>query len=678
MLRFDKVIAGHYDHFISCNPIIQNETRMKRTNLIAVFFCLTSFSLVAQPFTLLSPDARTEVTFFTEGQLQWAVKQDGKSILLPSRLSLTVRGKVLGDNPKVVSKSERQVNETLVPVVAQKTSSIADRFNELKVDFKGGYSVVLRAYDDGVAYRFETRLGREIDVETETVEMNFPDKTYSWFPEEESMQSHYERIYLPTQLDTLGTDRFCSLPVLMDMQGVKVLLTEADLYDYPGMFMFGNGTGGLRGDFPKHVLEVSATVGSEDRNETITKEADYIARTSGNRSFPWRLLVVGNDQTLLETNLVYQLSRPGNLQHTEWIQPGKVAWDWYNANNIYGVDFQSGLNTETYMYYIDFASRYGLEYIILDEGWSKSTTEILAANPDIDLPALIAYGNEKKVGIILWTLWKPIDLDYKNILATYAKWGIKGVKIDFMQRTDQYMVNYFERIAAEGAKNKLLVDFHGAFKPSGLRRAYPNLISYEGVKGNENNKWSRDISPEHNVTLPFTRMVAGPMDFTPGALVNAQQANYQIDFFRPMALGTRSHQLAMYVVFESPLQMLCELPTLYYQEPEITQFIAQMPTTWDETRALDCKVGDYVSVARRKGDKWYVGAMTDWTARTLTLDFSFLSDGKWELTFVADGANAAKQAQDYKMAKQTVDAQTKLTVKLAPGGGWTGVLRRSE
>ncbi|MDH5609447.1 MAG: glycoside hydrolase family 97 catalytic domain-containing protein, partial [Cyclobacteriaceae bacterium] len=240
------------------------------------------------------------------------------------------------------------------------------------------------------------------------------------------------------------------------------------------------------------------------------------------------------------------------------------------------------------------------------------------------------------------------------------------------------MVNYFERIAAEGAKNKLLVDFHGAFKPSGLRRAYPNLISYEGVKGNENNKWSRDISPEHNVTLPFTRMVAGPMDFTPGALVNAQQANYQIDFFRPMALGTRSHQLAMYVVFESPLQMLCELPTLYYQEPEITQFIAQMPTTWDETRALDCKVGDYVSVARRKGDKWYVGAMTDWTARTLTLDFSFLSDGKWELTFVADGANAAKQAQDYKMAKQTVDAQTKLTVKLAPGGGWTGVLRRSE
>lgn len=641
-----------------------------------VFLLSTASMVHAQTYELTSFDNNIKLTVNTKSKITWSVTYKGKSVIEPSEIAMTIDDHVvLGDNPRVSKKTETQKDEMIIPEVAQKASKIRDHYKQLTLSFKGNYAIEFRLYDEGVAYRFLTSLKKDITVQSETFKLSFPARTRSLFPIEETLVSHYERTYIPTMIDTLTTKQFCSLPVLIETNdSTKVLLTEADLFDYPGMFMYGTKSNALTAGFPKYVLEATPQPGAEDRNE-ILKSADYIAKTSGNRSFPWRVCIITNDDRKLpESNLVYQLSRPSKLENTSWIKPGKVAWDWYNANNIYGVDFKSGLNTQTYKYYIDFASEYGLDYIILDEGWTKTTTNTLESNPDIDVAELIKYGNSKNVGIILWTLWGPLDKNMEQIMKTYSDWGAKGVKIDFMQRADQYMVNYYERVAKEAAKNKLLADFHGAFKPAGLRRAYPNVISYEGVKGNENNKWSADVTPEHTVILPFTRMVAGPMDFTPGAMRNAQRDNFRISFPRPMSLGTRCHQIAMYVVYESPLQMLCDAPSAYYKEKETTEFIAKIPTTWDETKVLKAKVADYIVTARRKGDTWYIGAMTDWTPRKLTLDLSFLGDGSYTMELMRDGVNADRFAEDYKKETKTVNRNTKMEIELAPGGGWAAII----
>ncbi|NQV32035.1 MAG: glycoside hydrolase family 97 catalytic domain-containing protein, partial [Phycisphaeraceae bacterium] len=372
---------------------------------------------------------------------------------------------------------------------------------------------------------------------------------------------------------------------------------------------------------------------------------------------------------------VYKLSTPCKLKDTAWIKPGKVAWDWWNACNVFGVDFKSGVNTETYKYYIDFASKYGLEYIILDEGWYK-LGDLLDVVPEMDMEELFAYARKKKVGIILWVVWKTLEDQLVPALDQFEKWGAKGIKIDFMQRDDQWMVQFYERVAIETAKRHMMVDYHGSYSPKGLRRAYPNVISREGVKGLENCKWSADITPEHCVTLPFTRMVAGPMDFTPGAMINAQEKNYQAVFDRPMSMGTRCQQLAMYVIYESPLQMLSDTPTHYYREPDCMAFLSKVPSVWDETVALDARVADYALMARRSGKTWYVGAMTDGTARELTVDLSFLDKGRYKADIYQDGPNAGRYGQDFKRVKQRVTASDKLTIQLAPGGGWVACLTR--
>jgi len=520
---------------------------------------------------------------------------------------------------------------------------------------------------------FSTTIKNNIKISKETFRINFPKNTISWYPEEMSLISHYERMYTDTKLDTLAEYSFCSLPVLMKTNDVNILLTESDLYDYPGMFMYGTMSNGLNAGFPHFVKEATPRNGS-DRNQEI-KSAQYIASTSGTRDYPWRVMIISDeDEKLVESNLVFQLSRPLEIEDPKWIIPGKVAWDWYNANNIFGVDFAAGINTDTYKYYIDFASEYGLEYIILDEGWSESTTIIDKPNPDIDIQELVSYGEEKNVGVILWVLWEPLDKDM-SVLEKYNSWGVKGIKVDFMQRTDQYMVNYYERVAKEAAKNQLLVDFHGAYKPSGLRRAYPNVLTYEGLKGNENNKWSALITPEHNVTLPFIRMVAGPMDYTPGAIRNANSENHRIMWTRPMSIGTRCHQVAMYVVYESPLQMLCESPSTYYKEVETTNFISQIPVVWGETIVLEGKVGDYILVARRKEPNWYIGAMTDSTPREFDIDMSFLDDGKYTMTSMSDGINCDRFAQDYVIDTTEVDNEANIKIKLAAGGGFAAILK---
>ena len=648
---------------------------MKKTS----FLLLILFSyghLNSQTYELVSPDNNTVLTVNINENISFSVIYNNIPVIENSTMNLTFEGiPTFGNSPKVIKKKETQISNIITPVIAQKSATIVDKYKQLSIFFHGIYQLTFRTYNDGVAYRFSTSLKKDVIVKSESFNLNFSNQATSLFPEEKSLVSHYERLYIPTKLDTLKESIFCSLPVLIEVNNINILLTEADVFDYPGMFMYGTKRNGLRAGFSKHVSLAKPKSGSEDRNQILTSD-DYIASTSGTRNFPWRVMIITDqDKKLIESNLVYQLSRPSKIGKAKWIVPGKVAWDWYNANNIYGVDFTAGINTETYKYYIDFASKYGIEYVILDEGWSKTTTNIKEFNSDINVNKLIKYGKEKNVGIILWVLWGSLDEDL-NILELYSSWGVAGVKVDFMQRADQYMVNYYERVAEGAAKNKLIVDFHGSFKPSGLRRAYPNVINYEGLKGNENNKWSSVITPEHNVTLPFTRMVAGPMDFTPGALVNATAGNHKISFYRPMSLGTRCHQVAMYVVYESPLQMLCESPSTYYKEEETTKFISKIPTVWDKTIVLDAKVADYVLIARKKDNVWYIGAMTDWTARELEIDFSFLDESSYMMEVMSDGNNTHHYAQDYSYETMEINNTSRIKIKLASGGGWAAIISK--
>lgn len=643
------------------------------------FFLFTLiFTMIshAQDYEIASPDKNLKLKVHIGDDVAFSIFLNDKEIIANSTMNMDIEGyDTFGKSPRIKHTHIANASKVLHPVVALKRKNIEDSYQELTLDFKGNYALVFRAYNDGAAYRFVTDINKKVVVKNESFTLSFAGHAQTLFPKEDSMISHNERLFIPTKLDTLNTDTFCSLPVLAKVNGANVLFTETDLSDYPGMFLFGTKGNALTARFPHHVKEAKPAEYGGDRNQVLTYD-DYLAKTKGKRDFPWRVMIITNDdKQLLESTLVYQLSATTKLQDTSWIKPGKVAWDWYNANNIYGVDFKSGINTQTYKYYIDFASEYGLEYIILDEGWSKSTTKIDETNPDIDIKELVAYGKQKNVGIILWSLWGPLDHNFE-ILDLYESWGIKGIKVDFMQRSDQYMVDYLERLAAAAAKRHLLVDYHGTYKPSGLERVYPNVINFEGVKGNENNKWSHEITPEHTVTIPFTRMVTGPMDFTPGALANAHLVNHNISFDRPMGLGTRCHQLAMYVVYESPLQMLCDSPSAYYREPETTSFIAQIPTVWDETEILDAKVADYVLLARKKGDVWYVGAMTDNTPRDLTIDLSFLESGQYTMEVMRDGINADRFAQDFIHEKQDVSSGDRQMIKLASGGGWAAIITK--
>jgi alpha-glucosidase len=632
--------------------------------------------VLAKDYELLSPDKKIGVKVNVGSTLQWSVLYGSEILLLPSGIGMQLQsGASLGRDAvvkKVDLQSHRSVIEAVVPV---KSRRINDVYNELRLTMQGNYAIVFRAYNNGAAYRFETTLADTVVVLNETAGFQFPQNNrVLWSGEaNKEFQSHFESLYRDSVLNGFTNQEHAALPLYTSTAaGTSLLISEADLYDYPNMFLFGTGGNALTAGFPKVILE-KKTVG--DRGIRITKLAGYIARTQGTRTYPWRYMAIAaDDKGLLESNLTYQLASPNVLTNTAWIKPGKVAWDWWNANNIYGVDFKAGLNTATYKYYIDFAAAYGLEYIILDEGWSLTTTDLLHAAKEIDMPALIAYANAKKVGVILWALWEPLDKNMDAILDQYVQWGVKGIKVDFMARADQYMVNYYERVAAAGAKRRLLVDLHGAYKPVGLNRKYPNVISYEGVRGMENNKWSADITPKHDVTLPFTRMAAGPMDFTPGAMLNGNKKNFHISFTEPMSQGTRAHQVAMYAIYESPLQMLSDNPSNYLKDPACTRFIAQIPSTWDTTIALYGKVGEYVAIARKQGSKWYIGAMTNWDPRELDIPLAFLGGGAWQAQVLADGVNAADHAADYKITTQAVTGKTVLMAKMSGGGGWCAVI----
>jgi len=644
-------------------------------NTLRIFAVMTLFSsFVAygsaqSNYSLTSPDGRIKVDVRATDRIRYDVSYKGQPVLHDSQIAMDVEHKNLGVNPKVTGTKQRSEDKILEPVVRQKFAKIHENYKELRLDFDGGYAAVFRAYNEGVAYRFETSLPQsQVHVYNEEGIFNFASDHTVYYPLEESFFSHNERKYLPQQMRSIAPSAIATLPAVVDVgDGVKVALAESDLDEYPGLWLHGTSGPALAATFPPYPLKEQL---ERDRDFKVVESADYIAVTKGTRTYPWRVIgIAEKDGDLLTNQLVWLLEKPSQVQDTSWIKPGKVAWDWWNANNVYDVDFKSGVNTETYKYYIDFASKYGIPYIILDEGWYK-LGNVLDVVPEINIPELTAYGKQKNVGIILWVVWKTLDDQMIPALDQYAKWDVKGIKVDFMQRSDQLLINFYNKLSYETAKRKMLVDFHGDQKPSVMTRTWPNLISTEGVRGLEWDKWSAETDPLHDVTLPFTRMFLGPMDFTPGAMLNAQKESFRPIHDRPMSLGTRCHQLAMYVVYESPLQMLSDSPSNYLREPQAMEFLAPVPSEWDETKVLAGKIAEYVVVARRNGKDWYAGAMTNWTPREVEIDLSFLPDGNFSMVSYQDGINADRMGSDYRQVKGEVSKSTKLKVKLAPGGGW--------
>jgi len=652
-----------------------NNPFWKAAMMLLPMLWLTSDAVAQSSYELRSPDGRIVIRIRAADRISYDVLLRGRPLLQDATLALDVDHTSLGLQPKVKAKNERSVDQILVPVVRQKFAKIRENYNELKLEMEGGYAVVFRAYNEGVAYRLETSLPQNrVKVYSEAASFNFAGDYPVFYPQEESFFSHNERRYVSQPMKGIAPSAIATLPAVVDVGGgAKVAIAESDVEDYPGLWLRGTNGNGLAAAFPPYPLKEKL---ERDRDFKVVESADYIAVTSGTRAFPWRVIgIVERDADLLTNQLVWLLEKPSQLEDTSWVRPGKVAWDWWNANNIYGVDFKAGINTETYKYYIDFASKYGIQYVILDEGWYK-LGNVLEVVPEINMEELTAYARQKNVGIILWVIWKTLDDQLEPALDLYAKWGIKGIKVDFMQRSDQLLINYYHKVSRETAKRKMLVDFHGDQKPATMTRPWPNLISTEGVRGLEWSKWSAETEPEHNVTLPFTRMFLGPMDYTPGAMLNAPKASFAPIFNHPMSLGTRCHQLAMYVVYESPLQMLSDSPSNYLREPEVMEFLGPVPTEWDETRALDGRIAEYVAVARRNGSDWYVGVMNNWTPRELEIDFSFLPAGDFQMEAYEDGVNADRYGSDYKFENLTVNNTKKMKIQLASGGGWVARVHR--
>lgn len=643
-------------------------------NLLLLLFLGIAFSLSAQKKAeLQSPSGEIKVSLSISDKIYYTISYSNDVLLENNHLSLNLGNETLGLNPKLSGQKTNKVNEVLTPVVPLKYSSVKNEYNSLLLTFKGDYSVEFRAFDDGIAYRFITNKKGDVEVLGEDFTINFPANYLLHLQQPGGFKTAYEEPYTHVESNEWkATDRMSVLPVLIDTKKkYKILISESDLSDYPCMFLKGNGANGVQSTFPKAPLEFGE---DGDRSLKIVKEADYIAKTTGKRNFPWRYFVITkDDKQLIENTMTYRLATKSQLQDVSWIKPGQVSWEWWNEASPYGpdVNFVAGFNLDTYKYYIDFASKYGIEYIIMDEGWAKSTRDPYTPNPKVDVHELIRYGKEKNVGIILWLTWLVVE-NNPDIFKTFSEWGVKGVKIDFMDRSDQWMVNYYERIAKEAAKYNILVDYHGSFKPAGIEYKYPNILSYEGVRGMEQ---MEGCTPENSVYFPFMRNAVGPMDYTPGAMISMQPERYCGNRPNSASIGTRAYQLALFVIFESGLQMLADNPTLYYRNEDCTKFITDVPVTWDETRALQAKAGEYAVVAKRKGNKWYIGGMTNNTERQLEINLDFLNAGtSYKMTSFEDGINAGRQAMDYRRKESHVKSGDKIQIKMARNGGFAAVI----
>ena len=641
---------------------------------VALATCMT---LQAKVVKVASPNGRITVSISDSGgALSYSAALGSKTLFTQHTLQVKLATKTLGEKAKIAGVKTQKVNNIIKPVVPIKQSTINDRYTDALLTMRGNYKVEFRVFDNAVAYRF-------IIAEKDSV--NIVDETFDLQPSEE-MAVHYqpasdwgtdsESPYIHCMLKEWKNDQDMSvLPLVLSStkDDLHLLISESDLRDYSALFLRGNGTKDcLSGHLVPYYKEWELFF---DRGTHVKELAPYAARTVGKRSLPWRYVVISDSKGILEQTLTYQLGGKNEIEDTNWIKPGQVSWDWWNHKSIYGpdVNFKPGCNTETYKYYIDFAAKYKIPYIIMDEGWAKSTFEPFEANPDLDLHECIRYGKDKGVGIILWLTWICVERNLDTLFATYADWGVAGAKIDFMNRQDQWMINWYERTIKEAAKHHLVVDFHGAMKPAGLEVRYPNLLAYEAVRGLEQ---MSGCQPDNTVYIPFIRNAVGAADFTPGAMVNTQPEFDKWSDPNCSAVGTRAYSMALFTVMETGTQMLADSPTQYYKNAECTEFITQVPCTWDETRALQAKLGEYIIVAKRNGKKWFVAGICNGKENTrhFKIPLDFLSAGNHSMTIVTDGFNAGNQAMDYRLNKQEVTNSTALDITMVRNGGFTAII----
>lgn len=648
---------------------------MKKQLLLLLIFSISLYVQGQNIHKLASPDGNIQISVNLSDKIYYDVICRNETLLKQCHLAMEIGDQELGTNPKMTKVSHKNIDESLKPVIPLKFSSVSNRYNQLLLDFKGGYSVEFRAFNDGIAYRFITNKKGMINVKNETLQVNFPDNYLLHMQQSGSFKTAYEEEY--THLyskEWKSSASMALLPILIDTQkGSKILISETSLTDYPAVFLKSNGSNGMVSVFPKVPLEFGE---DGDRSVKILKEADYIAQTSGKRNFPWRYFVISTeDSQLIENTMSYRLAEKNILEDTSWIKPGLASWEWWNGATPYGpdVNFVAGCNLDTYKYFIDFAANYGIPYIIMDEGWAMSTRDPYTPNPAVDVHELIRYGKEKNVGIVLWLTWLTVENNF-GLFETFEKWGVKGVKIDFMDRSDQWMVNFYERVAKEAAKHHLLVDFHGSFTPAGLEYKYPNVVSYEGVKGLEH---MRGCYPDNSIYLPFMRNAVGPMDYTPGPMISMQPELYSAQRPNSAGVGTRAFQLATFILFESGLQMLADNPVNYRKNENCTRFISQVPVTWDQTKSLKAKVGEYVIVAKRKGNKWFIGGITNNAEmeRKFKIPLDFLNEGRsYQMSSFEDGINSNRQATDYRHKLSTVTKFSSITITMKRNGGFAAII----
>ena len=637
-------------------------------------------------YNLESPQKKINVTITADDDfLKYSVNHENTVIINDSPIFMELSdGKVLGAVPIIRSLKNESIKET-IKADFYKKEYVENNYNELTLNFKGYYSIQFRAYDDGIAYRFCTKFPKPIIVANENITYNFDNDYTAYIPyvnvsngygDKTSKQffNSFENVYTISPISKMEDDRLAFLPILINLEdNKKVVITEANLEDYPGTYLSKNKSNknslkGVHATYPK----VEEQGGYNMLQYVVKERENYIAKVDGTKNFPWRCMIISEeDNELANNDMVYRLAEPSRIEDNSWIAPGKVAWEWWNAWNIKDVDFESGINNDTYKHYIDFASEYGIEYVILDEGWAvNKKADLFDVIPEIDIIDLVEYADSKGVGIVLWAGYVAIDRDMEEVCKYYSELGVKGFKVDFIDRDDQKAVNFYYRMAETAARYHLLIDFHGAYKPTGLNRTFPNVLNFEGVYGLENVKWNQNLDlVTYETTIPFIRMLAGPMDYTQGAMRNANRDNYRAVWSEPMSQGTRCRQLAEYVIFESPFNMLCDSPSSYRDEEECAKYIAEIPTVWDETIALDGKVGEYVVIARRSGDRWYVGGITNWDEREIEIDLSELKLKRQHATEFRDGVNANKIAEDYVKKNINIDNNV-YKAKMSKGGGF--------
>ena len=647
--------------------------------ILSLLLLIGNASLAAKEkkYVLSSPDGTLKMEISAGNELAYQVMHGNDTILSHSNIGLVLEnGTIVGKTPRITGERRRKIKDNIESPFYRFKEFVATG-NELDLKLKGGFGIIFRAYNEGVAYRFYTTQSSDIIIKEEQAEFNFKEDYTAYLPyttnDKKPMAMAYQNVYDITPLSK-AQPKLAFLPVTVDCGSVKLTLLESDLEAYPGMFVQSQqGKYGLKGVFAPYPAKTDFYPWR--KQEYVTETTDFISRSRGSRSYPWRVLAITEKDTDMPVNnLVYALASPNRIGDTSWIKTGKVAWDWWNDWNLKGVPFKAGINMDTYKYYIDFASRNGLEFIVLDEGWyAPKSGDMLTVIPELDLPELIAYGKSKGVEIVLWTVFNVLDSQLEAACKKYADMGIKGFKVDFLDRDDQTAVEMVYRIAEMTARYKLTLDLHGIYKPTGINRTYPHIINFESVFGMEEVKWTdiKNNMPLYDVTFPYIRMMAGPVDYTPGAMRNATKADWRAMYYTPASMGTRCHQLAAYIVHDSPFTMLCDAPTNYLNEQECVDFIASLPVEVDSTFIASGELGKYIVTVRKKDVNWYIGGMTNWDERDVQLDFSFLPEGmSYTAVLFKDGVNANKQAEDYRKETIRIDKDSRLTLHLASGGGF--------